>query len=143
MTAFIQFPPLIPPIPGNHKSELFLWFFKNNITDLQHYVSSCYTVCCCLVTKSCLTLCAPWTAACQASLSFTISRSLLRLMSIESVMPSIQPSHPLSSPSPPAFSLSQHQSLFQWVSSLYPVAKVLKLQLQHQSFQWMFRVHFP
>ena len=51
-----------------------------------------------------------WTAACQASLSFTISRSLLKLMSIESVMSSIQPSHPLSLSSPPAFNLSQHQS---------------------------------
>ena len=47
----------------------------------------------------------------------------------------IQPSHPLSSPSPPAFSLSQHQGLFQGVSSLHQVAKVLELQLQHQSFQ--------
>ena len=48
----------------------------------------------------------------------------------------IQPSHPLSSPCPPAFSLSQHQGLFKWVSSLHQVAKVLELQLQHQSFQW-------
>ena len=47
----------------------------------------------------------------------------------------IQPSHPLSSPSPPAFTLSQHQSLFQRVSFSYQVAKVLKFQLQHQSFQ--------
>ena len=47
----------------------------------------------------------------------------------------IQPSHPLSSPSPPAFSLSQHQGLFQGVSSSHQVAKVLELQLQHQSFQ--------
>ena len=47
---------------------------------------------------------------------------------------SIQPSGPLSSPSPPAFNLSQYQGLFQWVSSLYQVAKVLELQLQHQSF---------
>ena len=46
----------------------------------------------------------------------------------------IQPSHPLSSPSPPAFNLSQHQGLFQWVSSFHQVAKVLELQLQHQSF---------
>ena len=53
----------------------------------------------------------PWTVACQASLSITNSWSLLKLMPIESVMPS--PSHPLSSPSPPAFSLSQHQGLFQ------------------------------
>ena len=44
----------------------------------------------------------------------------------------IQPSHPLSSPSPPAFNLSQHQGLFQWVSSLHQVAKVLEFQLQHQ-----------
>ena len=52
----------------------------------------------------------PWTAACQASLSITNSQSLLKLMSIESVMP-FQPS-PLSSPSPPAFDLSQHWGLF-------------------------------
>ena len=48
----------------------------------------------------------------------------------------IQLSHSLSSPSPPAFSLSQHQGLFQWVSSSHQVARVLELQLQHQSFQW-------
>ena len=48
----------------------------------------------------------------------------------------IQPSHPLSSPSPPALNLSQHQGLFQWVSSSHQVAKVLEFQLQHQSLQW-------
>ena len=47
----------------------------------------------------------------------------------------IQPSHPLSCPSPPAFNLFQHQGLFQLVSSLHQVAKVLEFQLQHQSFQ--------
>ena len=52
----------------------------------------------------------------------------------------IQPSHLLSSPSSPAFNLSQHQGLFQWVSSFPQVAKVLELQLQHQSFQWIFRL---
>ena len=52
----------------------------------------------------------------------------------------IQPSHPLSSPSP-AFSLSQHQGLFQWVSSSHQVAKVLRFQLQHQSFHWTFRTN--
>ena len=52
----------------------------------------------------------------------------------------IQPSHPLSSTSP-AFNLAQHQGLFQWVGSLQ-VGKVLELQLQHQSFQWIFRVDF-
>ena len=48
----------------------------------------------------------------------------------------IQPSRPLSSPSPPAPNPSQHQGLFQWVSSSHQVAKVLEYQLQHQSFQW-------
>ena len=76
----------------------------------------------------------PWIAARQASLSNTISRSSLKLTFIESVN-AIQPSHPLSSPSPPAPNPSQHQSLFQWVNSLHEVAKVLEFQLQHQSFQ--------
>ena len=48
----------------------------------------------------------------------------------------IQSSHPLSPPSP-AFNLSQHQGLFQWVSSLHQVTKALEFQLQHQSFQWI------
>ena len=66
---------------------------------------------------SCVRLFAtPWTAVCQASLSFTISWSLLKLMSIESVMPS-QPSHPLLFPSPPALNLAQHQSVSQLTSS--------------------------
>ena len=52
----------------------------------------------------------------------------------------IQPSHPLSSTYPPAFSLSQSQGLFQRVSSLHQVAKVLEFQLQHQSFQRIFRI---
>ena len=52
----------------------------------------------------------------------------------------IQPSHPLSSPSPPALNLSQHQGLLKWVSSSHQVTKVLEFQLQHQSFQWIFRL---
>ena len=73
-------------------------------------------------------LATPWTAAHQASLSFTISQSLLKFRSIV-----IQPSHPLSSPSSPAFTLSKHLGLFLWVSSSHQVAKVLELQLQNQS----------
>ena len=53
----------------------------------------------------------------------------------------IQPSRPLSSPSPPTFNLSQHQGLFKWVSSLHQVAKLLAFQLQHQSFQWIFKTN--
>ena len=58
------------------------------------------------------------------------------------VSDAIQPSHVLSSPSPPAFNLFQHQGLFQWVSSSHQVAKVLEFQLQHQSFQWIVRTDF-
>ena len=54
----------------------------------------------------------------------------------------IQPSHPLSSPYPPAPNPSQNQGLFQWVNSLHEVAKVLEFQLQHQSFQWTPRTDF-
>ena len=54
----------------------------------------------------------------------------------------IQPFHPLLSPSPPAFNLSQLQSLFKWVSSSHQQASVLEYQLQHQSFQWIFRTDF-
>ena len=55
------------------------------------------------------------------------------------VSDAIQPSHPLSSPSPPTFNLSQHQGLFQWVSSSHQMARVLEFQLQHQSFQWILK----
>ena len=54
----------------------------------------------------------------------------------------IQPSHPLSAPSPPALNISQHQGLFKWVSSSHQVAKILEFQLQNQSFQWIFRTDF-
>ena len=61
-------------------------------------------------------------------------------MSIKSVMPS---NHLiLCHPSPPACNLPQHQGLFQWVRSSHQVAKLLEFQLQHQSFQWIFRVDF-
>ena len=81
-----------------------------------------------------------WTAACQASLSFTISRGLLRLMSIEPVMPSnhlILCCLLLLLPS-----IFPSISLFQWAGSSHQVATVLELQFQHQSFQWTFRVDF-
>ena len=61
---------------------------------------------------------------------------------VHGVGDAIQPSHPLLPPSPPAFNLSQHQGLFRWVSSSHQVAKILEFQLQHQSFQWIFRTDF-
>ena len=73
----------------------------------------------------------PWTVACQASLSIDNRH--------HHVGDAIQPSHSLSSSSPPAFNLPHHQGLFQWVISLHQVAKVLEFQLQHQSSQWIFK----
>ena len=61
---------------------------------------------------------------------------------VHRVSDAIQASSPLLSLSLPAFNLSQYQGLLQWVSSLHQVAKVLELQLQHQSFQWIFRTDF-
>ena len=61
---------------------------------------------------------------------------------VQWVSDAIQPPHPLLSPSLPAINLSQDQGLFKWVSSSHQVAKVLELQLQHQSFQWIFRTDF-
>ena len=77
----------------------------------------------------------PWTAARQASLSITNPPELTQTH-VRWVGDAVQPSHPLSSPSPPALDPSQHQGLFRWVSSLHQVPKVLELQLQRQSFQW-------
>ena len=75
---------------------------------------------------------------------FPVHRPLLELAQthVHRVSDPIHPSHVLLSPCSPAFNLSQHQGLFQWVSSLHQVAKVLELQLQHQSFQWIFRTNF-
>ena len=82
----------------------------------------------------------PWTAAPQASLSINNSWSLLKLMSIKLVKPSnhLILSHPLLL----LPSIFQHHGLFQGVSSSHQVAKVLELQLQHQSFQWIFKTDF-
>ena len=92
------------------------------------------------VTQSCPTLCDPMDCSPPG---FPVLHHLLELTQtqVHRVGDAIQPSHPLSSP-PPAFNLFQHQGLFQWVSSLHHVTKVLALQPQHQSFQWIFRIDF-
>ena len=75
---------------------------------------------------------------------FPVHSQLLELSQthVHRVGDAVQPSHPLSSPFPPAFSLSQHQGLLQCVTSSHRVVKVLYLQLQHQSFQRIFRTDF-
>ena len=75
---------------------------------------------------------------------FPVHHQLLELAQthVRWVSDPIQPSHPLSSPSPLAFNLSQHQGLFQEVSYSHHMAKILEFQLQHQSFQWIIRTDF-
>ena len=97
--------------------------------------------CCCSATQPYPILCDPMDCSTPGLPVHHQSQSLLKLMSIW-VSDAIQPSHPLSSPSPPVFSLPQHQGLVQWVSSLHQLAKVLEFQCQHQSFQWIFRTDF-
>ena len=86
--------------------------FPKNIQDSRHLgwtgwisLQFCGSVVSCLFSNQ-------WTAVRQASLSTASSQSLLKL-GVRRVGDAIQPSHPLSSPSPPAFSLSQHHGLFQ------------------------------
>ena len=86
------------------------------------------------VSQSCLTL---WDPINFSTPGLPVYHQLLGfiLTQVHWVSDDIQPSHPLSSPSPPALNLSQHQGLSKWVSSLHQVAKVFKFQLQHHSFQ--------
>ena len=90
------------------------------------------------VTQSCSTLCDPMDCS-TPGLPVHHQLPEFTQTHVHWVGDAIQPSHPLSSPSPPVLNLSQHQGLFKWVSSLHQVTKVLEFQLQHQFFQWIFR----
>ena len=87
------------------------------------------------VAQSCLTLCNPMNHS-MPGLPVHHQLPEFTQTHVHRVGDAIQPSHPLSSPSPAAPNPSQHQGLFKWVNSLHEVAKVLEFQLQHQSFQW-------
>ena len=102
---------------------------------------NCNTVQFSSVTQSCPTL---WDPMDCSTPGLSVHHQLPELAQTHShgVCDAIQPCHPLSSHSPPNLNLSQHQGLFQWVSSLHQVVKVLEFQLQHQSFQCIFRIYF-
>ena len=93
------------------------------------------------IAQSCPTLCDPMDCS-MPGLPVHHQLPELTQTHVHRVSDAIQPSHLLSSTSPTTFSLSQHQCLFQRVSSLHQVAKILEFQLQHQSFQWIFRIDF-
>ena len=90
-----------------------------------------------LVTQLCLTLC-NLTDHSTSGLPIHHQHLEFTRTHVHWITDAIQPYHPLSSPSPPAFYLSQREGPFKWVSSLYQVAKVLEFQLQHHFFQWIF-----
>ena len=92
------------------------------------------------VAQSCPTLCNPMNHS-MTGLPVHHQIPDLTQTHVHQVGDAIQP-YPLSSPSPPAFNLSQQQGLFKWVSSSHQVVKVLEFQLQHLSFQWIFSTDF-
>ena len=120
-----------------------LFSFYNPVMQLlTHLMLSLRSPCCfCSVTQSCLTLCNPMDCSTPGC---PVVHYLLEFAHthVDWVNDAIQPSHPPSPTSPPALNLSQHQGLLQWVSSSHQVAKALKFQLQHESFQWTFRTDF-
>ena len=111
--------------------NLVTYFAKLRHLDIFILFSCCYQFS--SVAQSCLT---PWEPMNHSTPDLPVHHQLPETTQthVHRVSDAIQPSHPLSSPSPLALNLSQHQGLFQWVSSLQQVAKVLELQLQHQSF---------
>ena len=131
------------PVTGN--KCLAIWGKENSCTyslsySYFHWLSNnCMAIfnlnCCCSVCKLCLTLCDPLDCS---TVDFPGLHYLPEFVQIH--VHWVMPSHPLPHSSPFAFNLSQHQSLFQWGSFSYQVAKVL--ELQHQSFQWIFKVDF-
>ena len=108
-------------------------------TQVSHFAGGFFTSWAISSVQSHPALCNPM--ACGTP-GFPVHHQLLEFTqsNVHGVSDALQPSHPLLSPSPPAFNLSQHQSLFLWISSSQQVVSVLESQLQHQSFQWIFRV---
>ena len=106
---------------------------KNTIGESQNQFSSAQ------FSQLYLTLCDPMDCS-TPGFSFLHQLPELAQIHVHWVSDAIQPSHPLSSPSPPPFKVTGHQGLFKWVSTLHQGAKGLKLQ--HQSFQWIFRTDF-
>ena len=129
-TSLFPLPVFEPLISG---TVVYSSFYSQHAVQW-HIVASC----CCSVAWSCPTLCDH--VGCSMP-GLPVLHYLLEFAQthVHWVTDAIQPSHPLSSPSLPALHLFQHQGLFQWVSCSYQVARVLEFQLQHQSFQWIFR----
>ena len=117
-----------PVIPFSSRFQFF------QCASLFKWVSSSHSVQFSSLSQSCPTLCDPMNCSIPG---LPVHHQLTEFTQthIHRAGDAIQPSHPLSSPSPPSPNPSKHQSLFQWVNSSHEVAKVLEFQLQHHSFQ--------
>ena len=122
-----------------HEGRCLLFSFPIDQCPMLKKIKKKITKTFCSVAKLCLTLCDPMDSSLPG---FLVLHFLPRFAQthVHWVSDTIQSSHPLFPPSPPALNLSQNWGLFQWVNSSHQVAKVLELQLQQQSFQ--FRVDF-
>ena len=126
---------------------LYCFFFKESILEVESMNQRIWTyfkflkLSCCSFANSCLTLCDLMD---YSTPGFLVHHHLPQVAQtyVHWVSDAIQSFHPLLSLSPPAFCLSPSQGIFQWVSSLHQVAKVLEFQPQYQSFHWVFRVDF-
>ena len=129
---------------GCHRDKTGLWslYPREHLCFLLAYFRVELSVQFSSVTQFCLTLCNPMDCRMPGLLVHHQLPELTQTQ-VDYVSDASHLSHPLSSPSSPAFNCSQSQGLFQWVSSSHEVAKVLVLQLQHQSFQWIFMTDFP
>ena len=129
------------------ENQLFLPFLffcsSENFCSVQMISVCLYTrCCCCSVAQSCPTLCDPMECSTPG---FSVPHHLLKFaqVNVHCIGDALQPSHPLMPSSSSALNLSQHQRLFQWVSCLHQMIKILEFQFQHQSFERIFRVNFP
>jgi len=128
-------------LTGNFRASSCLLFYRWGNRD---YLPRALCLCCrcCSVAKLCPTVCDSMDYSMPG---FPVLHYLPEFAQthVHWVSDAIQPSHPWPPPSPLALNLSQQQGLFQWIDSLHQVAKVLELQLQYQSFQWIFGGWFP
>ena len=115
-------------IPGVRYTKMMVPYPKEFLEEQYSHFSQFTIVQFSSVAQSCLTLCDPMN---RSTPGLPVHHHLPEFTQthVHRVCDAIQPSHPLSSPSPPAPNPSQHQSLFQWVNSSHEMAKVLELQL--------------
>jgi len=106
------------------------------------FLDSTFCCCCSSVTQSWLTLCNPIDCS-VPGLPVPHHLPEFAQVYVYWLGDVIQPSHPLMPSSPSALDLSQHQGLFQWVVFSHQMTTIREIQLQHQSFQWIFKVDHP